>query len=259
MKFKYTKKNTKLNDETILQKRNFDKVLNEFNVATSPKSFWNKNTYAISFFSVVSIVASSVFLFKNYSSNKGFEKIETSQKQLVLQIENKNDLKPIAIQGNIHTSPAKENVIEKENVVNEIEVKNESAQENQSVQAKKMNFAYQNHNLSDNTVPTEQNNDVSILVNSVDIHNFLKDTQVKNWTVITLKEIPDNQIKQIVLALNDEIVEFKGNVLDGNARRSVLKAKGNDDIVLKIKYIDKEGVEKEFQLNKKVQTSKSSF
>mgnify|MGYP000881970865 FL=1 len=149
--------------------------------------------------------------------------------------------------------------MEKENVVNEIEVKNESAQENQSVQAKKMNFAYQNHNLSDNTVPTEQNNDVSILVNSVDIHNFLKDTQVKNWTVITLKEIPDNQIKQIVLALNDEIVEFKGNVLDGNARRSVLKAKGNDDIVLKIKYIDKEGVEKEFQLNKKVQTSKSSF
>ena len=259
MKFNYTKKNTKLNDETILQKRNFDKVLNEFNVATSPKSFWNKNTYAISFFSVVAIVASSVFLFNNNSSNKGFEKIETSQKQLVLQIENKNDLKPIAIQGNIHTSPAKENVIEKENVVNEIEVKNESAQENQSVQAKKMNFAYQNHNLSDNTVPTEQNNDVSILVNSVDIHNFLKDTQVKNWTVITLKEIPDNQIKQIVLALNDEIVEFKGNVLDGNARRSVLKAKGNDDIVLKIKYIDKEGVEKEFQINKKVQTSKSSF
>jgi hypothetical protein len=75
MKFNYTKKNTKLNDETILQKRNFDKVLNEFNVATSPKSFWNKNTYAISIFSVVAIVASSVFLFKNNSSNKGFEKI----------------------------------------------------------------------------------------------------------------------------------------------------------------------------------------
>ena len=31
MKFNYTKKNTKLNDETILQKRNFDKVLNEEN------------------------------------------------------------------------------------------------------------------------------------------------------------------------------------------------------------------------------------
>jgi hypothetical protein len=259
MKFNYTKKNTKLNYETILQKRNFDKVLNEFNVATSPKSFWNKNTYAISFFSVVAIVASSVFLFNNNSSNKGFEKIETSQKQLVLQIENKNDLKPIAIQGNIHTSPAKENVIEKENVVNEIEVKNESALENQSVQAKKLNFTYQNYNLSDNDVFTEQNNDVSILVNSVEIQNILKDSQVKTWTNISLKEIPDNQIIKTILAVNDEITEFKGNILDGNARRLVLKAKGNDEIIFKVKYLNKEGTEKEFQINKKVQISKSSF
>ena len=67
------------------------------------------------------------------------------------------------------------------------------------------------------------------------------------------------QIVKTILAVNDEITEFKGNILDGNARRLVLKAKGNDEIILKVKYIDKEGVEKEFQINKKVQTTKSSF
>jgi len=259
MKFNYSKEKLKLNDETILKKRNFDQVINQFNLSNTPKSFWDKYSYAIYTFSTVTIIISAVLLFNSKKTKSDFVKIETKEKQLVLKVESINELQPIVIQSTDHKISAKSKVIDEKpiSIVN-IE-KNEFTQENQTKKAKKMNFAYQNQNALTDVVDNDRNNMVSIMINSTEINNLLNDNQVKNWTVITLKEIPDNQIVKTILAINDEIVEFKGNILNGDARRLVLKAKGNDEIILKIKYIDKEGLEKDFKINKKVQVTKSSF
>jgi hypothetical protein len=258
MCFNFSKKNTKLNDETILQKRNFDQVINQFNLSNAPKSFWGKYSYGIYTFTAVAIIIPAVFLYNFKKTKSDFTKIETKEKQLILKVESINELQPIVIQSTDHKISSKPKVVEEKPIsITNIE-KNESALETQTTKAKKMNFAYRNQSVEEDVV-IEQNTVVTVLINSIDINNNLKDIQVKNWTVVTLKEIPDNQIVKTILAVNDEITEFKGNILDGNARRLVLKAKGNDEIILKVKYIDKEGVEKEFQINKKVQTTKSSF
>lgn len=260
MKFNFNNNKTSFDDNKILQKRNFDQLLNQFNQEITHQTKLKKILFSVSIITLPIVIFVSVW-FVSGTEDK-YIKIETKEKQYFLNNLKQDDLKPISIK------TASTNVVEETNSsfeeVGKRELKEELLNENSDiyiVEAKKMNFNYQNPNFNYITddFPIESSSLVSVLVNSFAIQDFLNENQVKNWTKFTLKEIPDNQIKKILLTINNESVEFEGNILDGKARRLVLKAKGNDNVFIKIKYIDINGEEKDFEVNKQVLFSKSSF